>query len=104
MTTTTRSPLLNLSLALCAQQLSARQIAILACFKAGKSITETAAACCISTAAMTGQIDRLVKFGYLSRIYGADPQDRRICQITVMPKGDELLARMAATAMTKPKK
>jgi len=45
----------------------------------------------VSTAAATGLVARLVKCGYLVRVY--DPHDRRIIRIKLSAKGGELLKK-----------
>ena len=47
----------------------------------------------VSTAAMTGIVERLVKYGYCVR--QSDPQDRRIIKIRLTPKGGELLKKIS---------
>lgn len=39
----------------------------------------------VTTAAMTGLVDRLVKYGYCVRVF--DPQDRRIIKVRLTSKG-----------------
>jgi DNA-binding MarR family transcriptional regulator len=46
----------------------------------------------VSTAAMTGIVDRLVKTGYAARVY--DPTDRRIIKIKVTTKGSEVIRKI----------
>lgn len=46
----------------------------------------------VSTAAMTGTIEKLVREGYCLRIY--DPQDRRIIKIKLTARGSELIKRI----------
>ncbi len=46
----------------------------------------------VSTAAMTGMVNRLVKYGYVKRIY--DPLDRRTIKIKLTPGGTELLKKI----------
>jgi DNA-binding MarR family transcriptional regulator len=41
---------------------------------------------------MTGIVDRLVKYGYVLRIF--DPQDRRIIKIKLATKGTELVKKI----------
>ena len=43
----------------------------------------------VTTAAMTGIVDRMVRDNYLKRIY--DPQDRRIVKVRLTPRGNELI-------------
>ena len=43
----------------------------------------------VSTAAMTGVIERLVRAGYVFRL--SEPRDRRIIKIAVLPKGSKLV-------------
>ena len=46
----------------------------------------------VTTAAMTGIVDRLVKYGYLRRIF--DPRDRRIIKIRLTAKGLRLVKKV----------
>lgn len=46
----------------------------------------------VTTAAMTGIVARLVKYGYVLRVF--DPQDRRIIKIKLTSKGNELVRRI----------
>jgi DNA-binding MarR family transcriptional regulator len=46
----------------------------------------------VTTPAMTGIVDRLVKYGYVLRIF--DPQDRRIIKIKLATKGTELVKKI----------
>ena len=48
----------------------------------------------VTTAAMTGIVDRLVVSGYVVRIY--DPQDRRIIKIKLTPAGNGLVKKINA--------
>ena len=48
----------------------------------------------VSTAAMTGIADRLVRDGYAQRVY--DPKDRRIIRIKATARGVELVKRIYA--------
>lgn len=43
----------------------------------------------VTTAAMTGLADRLVKSGYVKRIY--DPDDRRVIKIELTANGEEIV-------------
>lgn len=45
----------------------------------------------VTTAAMTGIVDRLVRDGDVTRIY--DPDDRRIIKINLTPKGSKLIEK-----------
>jgi DNA-binding MarR family transcriptional regulator len=47
----------------------------------------------VSTAAMTGIVDRLVRYGYLLRVY--DPKDRRIIKVKLNAKGASLIKKIA---------
>ena len=47
----------------------------------------------VTTAAMTGIVDRLVRDGYAAR--GEDPQDRRIVKVKLSPKGEKTVKAMA---------
>jgi DNA-binding MarR family transcriptional regulator len=55
-------------------------------------MTELANCMHVTTAAMTGIIDRIVRDGYVSRRY--DPADRRIIRIELTAKGEELVKRI----------
>jgi len=46
----------------------------------------------VTTAAATGIVDRLVKYGYVQRVY--EPLDRRIIKIKLTSKGLELLKKI----------
>ncbi len=46
----------------------------------------------VSTAAMTGLIERLVRDGYASREF--DPKDRRIIRVVLTSKGDTTISRI----------
>ena len=46
----------------------------------------------VTTAAMTGIIDRLVNYRYVIRIF--DPNDRRVIKTKLTPKGAELVKRI----------
>jgi len=46
----------------------------------------------VTTAAMTGIVDRLVGYGYVVRVY--DPEDRRIIKIKLTDQGNALLKKI----------
>lgn len=46
----------------------------------------------VSTAAMTGMVDRLVKYGYAER--KQEPGDRRVIKIKLTSKGNELVKKI----------
>ena len=46
----------------------------------------------VTTAAMTGLVDRLVKYGYVLR--GVEPGDRRIIKIKLTAKGKDLVEKV----------
>jgi len=46
----------------------------------------------VTTAAMTGIVDRLVGYGYAARVY--EPEDRRIIKIKLTPGGNELVKKI----------
>ncbi len=46
----------------------------------------------VSTAAITGIVDRLVKYGYVLRVF--DPNDRRIIKIKITPKGAGVIRKI----------
>jgi DNA-binding MarR family transcriptional regulator len=52
-------------------------------------MTEVADAMGVTTAAMTGAIERLVRDGYVSRLN--DPNDRRIIKVKPTPKGTKII-------------
>jgi len=55
-------------------------------------MTEAARLMSVSTAAMTGIINRLVRGGYLQRIY--DSKDRRTIKVKLTAKGAELVKKI----------
>lgn len=55
-------------------------------------MTDLAKALDVTTAAMTGIADRLVRDGYLVR--GRDPDDRRIVRVKLTPKGAKVIKTM----------
>jgi len=62
--------------------------------RAGTSIMkELARVLDVTTAAATGVVERLVRYGYVSRIY--DKSDRRLIHIKLTPRGSELLKRIS---------
>lgn len=46
----------------------------------------------VTTAAMTGLADRLVRDGYLMRVY--DPADRRVIKVRLTSRGNELVKKI----------
>ena len=46
----------------------------------------------VTTAAATGIVDRLVRYGYIVRAY--DPKDRRVINIRLTQKGSDLVKRI----------
>ena len=46
----------------------------------------------VTTAAMTGIVDRLVKCGYILRV--SDPDDRRVIKVRSTGRGDELVKKI----------
>jgi DNA-binding MarR family transcriptional regulator len=46
----------------------------------------------VSTAAMTGTVDRLVRYGYVTR--ELEPEDRRVIKIKITLKGRELIKKI----------
>jgi len=46
----------------------------------------------VTTAAMTGIVDRLVKYGYVLRL--SDPDDRRVIKIKATAKGEDLVKKI----------
>ena len=55
-------------------------------------MTDIAAAIDVSTAAATGMVDRMVKRGYLARVF--DPADRRLIRIKLTSKGSQVAERL----------
>jgi DNA-binding MarR family transcriptional regulator len=47
----------------------------------------------VTTADMTGIVERLVRDGYVLRIY--EPKDRRVIKIKLTPKGSELVKKIS---------
>jgi len=61
--------------------------------KHGESkMTDMAHVMKVTTAATTGIVDRLVKCGYVIRVF--DPRDRRIVKIKITPKGLALIKKI----------
>jgi len=52
-------------------------------------MTDLARSINVTTAAMTGVVERLVKYGYAHRV--SDPNDRRIIKVRHTPKGDRIV-------------
>lgn len=71
------------------------QFFILSCLKKnGESkMSELAHVMEVTTAAATGIIDRLVRYGYVARVY--DPKDRRVINVRLTHKGLELVGKMS---------
>ncbi|MBU1997908.1 MAG: MarR family transcriptional regulator [Candidatus Omnitrophica bacterium] len=46
----------------------------------------------VTTAAATGLVDRIVKSGYVERVY--EPQDRRVIKIKLSAKGESLIKKI----------
>jgi DNA-binding MarR family transcriptional regulator len=46
----------------------------------------------VTTAAATGIVDRLVRYGYIVRAY--DPEDRRVINVRLTQKGSDLVKRI----------
>lgn len=62
--------------------------------RSGESkMTDLARFLSVTTAAMTGIVERLVRYGYISRL--SDPQDRRIIKVRLTSKGS---TRVESTA------
>lgn len=57
-----------------------------------RKMTDIANIMNVTTAAATGTVDKLVKYGYVKR--SADPNDRRIIRIKVTPKGGHVLNKL----------
>ena len=61
--------------------------------KSGEAkMTDLAHFMSVSTAAMTGMIDRIVKYGYASR--GSEPKDRRVVNIKITAKGSDIIKKI----------
>lgn len=58
------------------------------------SMSDLAAALKVTTAAMTGVTDRLVRDGYVVRSH--DLRDRRVIRISLRPKGEKAVRMLAA--------
>ncbi len=46
----------------------------------------------VTTAAATGIVDRLVRYGYIVRVY--DPRDRRVINVKLTQKGSDLVKKI----------
>lgn len=55
-------------------------------------MTDIARYLSVTTAAATGLVDRLVKGGYVQRVY--DPSDRRIIKVKLTPKGIDVVKKI----------
>jgi len=55
-------------------------------------MTDIASALDVSTAAATGIVDRMVKRGYLGRVF--DPADRRLIRIKLTSKGSQVVEKL----------
>jgi len=55
-------------------------------------MTDVARYLSVTTAAATGLVDRLVRGGYVSRVY--DPSDRRIIRVRLTEKGKDLVKNL----------
>lgn len=63
-------------------------------YRHGESkMSELAKVTDVSTAAITGIVDRLVRDGYITRLY--DSNDRRVINIKLTGKGSELVKRIS---------
>lgn len=60
--------------------------------KGACKMTDIAHSLNVTTAAATGIVDRLVKYGYVERVY--EPLDRRIIKINFTTKGVRLLTKI----------
>lgn len=60
--------------------------------KGGSIMTNLAHFMNVSTAAMTGIVERLVKYGYVLRVF--DPNDRRIIKVRMTVKGLTLVKKI----------
>jgi DNA-binding MarR family transcriptional regulator len=60
--------------------------------KGASKMTDIAHFLNVTTSAATGIVDRLVKFGYVERVY--EPLDRRIIKIKLTAKGAQLLSKI----------
>ena len=58
----------------------------------GLKMNELAKVMDVTTAAATGTVDRLVRYGYIVRAY--DPKDRRVINIRLTQKGSDLVKRI----------
>jgi DNA-binding MarR family transcriptional regulator len=55
----------------------------------------------VTTAAATGLVDRLVKAGYVQRVY--DPSDRRIIKVKLTSKGADLVKKIMVNKVARVK-
>jgi DNA-binding MarR family transcriptional regulator len=58
----------------------------------GSKMNELAKVMDVTTAAATGIVDRLVRYGYVMRAY--DPKDRRVINVRLTQKGADLVKRI----------
>ncbi len=71
------------------------QFFILNCLErnGGSRMSELAHVMEVTTAAATGIIDRLVRYGYVAR--GYDPKDRRVINVRLTHRGSELVKKIS---------
>lgn len=55
-------------------------------------MTDLARSMSVTTAGMTGIVDRLVKYGYVAR--GLEPKDRRVIKTKLTQKGEAIVAKI----------
>jgi len=58
----------------------------------GSKMNELAKVMDVTTAAATGIVDRLVRYGYIVRAY--DPKDRRVINVRLTQKGSDMVKRI----------
>lgn len=64
----------------------------LLCKRGQTKMSDFAGVLNVTTAALTGMADKLVKEGYVARL--SDPQDRRVVMISATAKGKKIVERM----------
>jgi len=79
---------------LCKGKITLQQLLIIETLcRAGEiKMSDLARIMAVTTAAMTGIVERLVRYGYVERIF--DPDDRRIIKIKLTKTGTDFIAKL----------
>ena len=79
---------------LCKGKITVQQLLIVdtLCREGETKMSDLARIMTVTTAAMTGTVERLVRYGYVERVF--DPDDRRIIKIKLSQKGESFIAQI----------